>query len=112
MIMIIYLFTVYNNKQMAILRVYKRNSTFMDITQLIESLSQLGLTSALEKYYDKPIERMTKSIVAGPSFLQFLDNLFKTHITPGDIIELEYGNSIKYYMLSTSGTWDEILKLN
>ena len=36
---------------MAILRVYKRNSTFMDITQLIESLSQLGLTNALEKYY-------------------------------------------------------------
>jgi len=97
---------------MAILRVYKRNSIFMDITQLIENLSQLGLTNALEKYFNKPIERETKSIVAGPSFLQFLDNLFKTHITPGDIIELEYGNSIKYYMLSTSGTWDEILKLN
>jgi hypothetical protein len=97
---------------MAILRVYKRNSTFMDITQLIENLSQLGLTNALEKYYNKPVERETKSIVAGPSFLQFLDNLFKIHITPGDVIELEYGNNIKYYMLSTTGTWDEILKLN
>lgn len=96
---------------MAILRVYKRNSTFMDITRLIENLSQLGLTNALEKYYNKPVERETKSIVAGPSFLQFLDNLFKIHITPGDIIELEYGSSIKYYMLSTTGTWDEILKL-
>ena len=46
------------------------------------------------------------------SFLQFLDNLFKIHITPGDIIELEYGNNMKYYMLSMTGTWDEILKLN
>ena len=97
---------------MATLRVYKRNSTLMDITQLIENLSQIGLTNALEKYYDKPVERQTKSIVAGPSFLQFLDNLFKIHITTGDIIELEYGNNIKYYMLSTTGTWDEILKLN
>ena len=97
---------------MAILRVYKRNSTFMDITQLIENLSQLGLTNALKKYFNNPIEIETKSIVAGPSFLQFLDNLFKTHITPGDIIELEYGNNIKYYMLSMTGTWDEILKLN
>ena len=97
---------------MAILRVYKRNSTFMDITQLIENLSQIGLTNALEKYFNKPVERETKSIVAGPSFLQFLDNLFKTHITPGDIIELEYGNNMKYYMLSMTGKWDEILKLN
>lgn len=97
---------------MAILRVYKRNTVFIDFTQLIENLSQTGLTSALEKYYDRPVERETKSIVAGPSFLQFLDNLFKIHITPGDVIELEYGNSIKYYMLSTTGTWDEILKLN
>lgn len=43
---------------MAILRIYKRNSIFMDITQLIENLSQLGLTNALEKYYNKSIERM------------------------------------------------------
>ena len=97
---------------MAILRVYKRNSIFIDITHLIENLSQIGLGMALEKYYDKPAERETKSIVAGPSFLQFLDNLFHIHITPGDIIELEYGNNIKYYMLSMTGTWDEILKLN
>ena len=43
---------------MAILRVYKRNSIFMGITQLIENLSQLGLTNALKKYYNKSIERM------------------------------------------------------
>ena len=50
--------TVYNNMYMTILRVYKRNSIFMDITQLIENLSQLDLTNALEKYHNKPIERM------------------------------------------------------
>jgi hypothetical protein len=97
---------------MALLKVYKRNSIFMDTTQLIENLSQLGLGNALEKYYNKPKERETKSIVAGPSFLQFLNNLFQIQITPGDIIELEYGNNIKYYMLSMTGTWDEILKLS
>ena len=69
------------------------------------------LGNALEKYYDKPVQRETKSIEAGPSFLLFLNNLFQSHITPGDIIELEYGNNIKYYMLSMTGTWDEILKL-
>jgi hypothetical protein len=58
------------------------------------------------------LQRETKSIVADPSFLQFLDNLFHINITPGDIIELGYGNNIKYYMLSMTGKWDEILKLN
>ncbi len=57
---------------MAILRVYKRNSIFIDIIYLIENLSQIGLGNALEKYYDKPAERETKSIVPSPSFLQFL----------------------------------------
>ena len=52
---------------------------------MIENLSQIGLGMALEKYYDKPAERETKSIVAGPSFLQFLDNLFHIHITPVDM---------------------------
>ena len=79
---------------------------------MIENLSQIGFGKALEKYFDKPAEREAKSIVAGPSFLQFLDNLFHIHITPVDIIELEHGNNIKYYMLSMTGTWDEILKLN
>ena len=83
----------------------------MDITKLIENLSQVGLENALEKHYDRPVQRETKSIVAGLSFLLYLNNLFQSHTTPGDIIELEYGKNIKYYMLSMTGTWDEILKL-
>jgi len=42
------------------------------------------------------LQRETKSIEAGPSFLHFLYNLFHIHITPVDIIEPEYKNNIKY----------------
>jgi hypothetical protein len=66
------------------------------MTYLIENLSQIGLGKALEKYYDKPAERETKSIEAGPSFLYISYNLFHIHITPVDIVELEYGNNIEY----------------
>ena len=79
---------------------------------MIENLSQVGLGKALEKYYDKPAERETKNIEAGHSFLYISYNLFHIPITLVDIVELEYGNNIKYYMLSMTGTWDEILKLN
>jgi hypothetical protein len=48
---------------------YKTNSIFIDITQLIEKLSQIGLGNVLEEYHDKPAGRETKGIVAGPSFL-------------------------------------------
>ncbi len=74
---------------MAIIKVYKRNSTFQDLTKLIEELSHYGLENALQKYYAKPVEKEAKSIVAGPSFLQFLDSMFHVHITPGDIIQFE-----------------------
>ena len=96
---------------MAILRVYKRNSTFMDLSNLVEEISRLGLVDALQKYHNKPLEKEAKSIVAGPSFLQFLNKLFQIHILAGDIIEFESGNNSKYYMLSVTGTWDEIIKL-
>ena len=96
---------------MAILMVYKRNSKFVDLSELVEKLSSLGLTDTLQKYYDKPFEKEAKSIVAGPSFLQFLNKLFQIQITAGDIIHLESGNHSKYYMLSATGTWDEIVKL-
>jgi hypothetical protein len=96
---------------MAILRVYKRNSTFMDLSDLVEEISRLGLVDALQKYHNKPLEKEAKSIVAGPSFLQFLNKLFQIHILAGDIIEFESGNNSKYYMLSVTGTWDEIIKL-
>jgi hypothetical protein len=96
---------------MAILRVYKRNSTFMDLADLVEEISSLGLVDALQKYHNKPLQKEAKSIVAGPSFLQYLNKLFRIQITTGDIIQFESGNNGKYYMLSTTGTWDEIIKL-
>jgi len=65
----------------------------------------------LQKYYNKPLEKQARSIVAGPSFLQFLNRLFQIQITAGDIINLESADLGKFYMLSTTGTWDEIIKL-
>jgi hypothetical protein len=96
---------------MATLRVYKRNSTFTDQSDLVEEISRLGLSDSLLKYYVKPLEKEAKSIVAGPSFLQFLNRLFHIHISAGDIIHFESGDTSKYYMLSITGTWDEIIKL-
>jgi cupin superfamily acireductone dioxygenase involved in methionine salvage len=96
---------------MATLTVYKKNSQFIDIVNLVEELGSEGLTNVLEKYYNKPLEREVKSIVAGPSFLEFSNKLFQVLITNGDIIYLESGDHSKYYMLSATGTWDEIIKL-
>ena len=93
------------------LRVYKRNSTFIDLSDLAEEISRLGLADTLLKYFNKPVEKEVKSIVAGPSFLQFLNRLFQIQILAGDIIQFESGNGSKYYMLSVTGTWDEIIKL-
>jgi hypothetical protein len=96
---------------MAILRVYKRNSAFIDLANLVEEISRMGLVDALQKYHNKPLEKEAKSIVAGPSFLQFLNKLFQVQISAGDIIQFESGNNSKYYMLSVTGTWDEIIRL-
>ena len=96
---------------MAVLRVYKRNSMFMDLAELVDQISRLGLVDALQKYHNKPLEKEAKSIVAGPSFLQYLNKLFQIQISAGDIIQFESANSSKYYMLSATGTWDEIIKL-
>ena len=96
---------------MATLRVYKRNSTFMELTNLVEEICRLGLVDALQKYYNKPLGKEAKSIVAGPSFLQFLNKLLQTQISTGDVIQFESSNTSKYYMLSETGTWDEIIKL-
>jgi hypothetical protein len=96
---------------MAILRVYKRNSTFAELATLGEEIGKLGLNDTLQKYYSKPLEKEARSIVAGPSFLQFLNKLFQTHISAGDVIQFESGNASKYYMLSETGTWDEIIRL-
>jgi hypothetical protein len=96
---------------MAVLRVYKRNSMFMDLAELVDQISRLGLVDAMQKYHNKPLEKEAKSIVAGPSFLQYLNKLFQIQISAGDIIQFESANSSKYYMLSSTGTWDEIIKL-
>ena len=97
---------------MSILRVYKRNSTFNDVADLVEEISKIGLIDALEKYHNKPLEKEARSIVAGPSFLQFLNKLFQIQLSAGDIIQFESGNESKYYMLSATGTWDEVIKLH
>ena len=81
---------------MGVLRVYKRNSTFMDLAELVDQISRLGLVDALQKYHNKPLEKEAKSIVAGPSFLQYLNKLFQIQISAGDIIQFESGNTSKY----------------
>jgi hypothetical protein len=96
---------------MATIRVYKRNSTFIELSNLVEELSNVGLTETLRKYYNQPFEHQAKSIVAGPSFMQFLNKLFKIQIAAGDILQFESDNHNKYFMFSLSGTWDEIIKL-
>jgi len=96
---------------MATIKVHKRNSTYVDLASLVEELSNIGLTEILKKYYNKPFEHEAKSIVAGPSFIQFLNKLFKIQIAAGDILQFESGNNDKYFMFSLSGTWDEIIKL-
>jgi hypothetical protein len=96
---------------MAVLRIYKRNSVFIDVADLVEEISKLGIADAMQKYHNKPLEKEARSIVAGPSFLQFLNRLFKIQVTTGDIIQFESENNSKYYMLSATGTWDEIIKL-
>lgn len=96
---------------MATIRVYKRNSTFVELPSLVEELSNTGLADTLKKYYNKPFEHEAKSIVAGPSFMQYLNKLFKIQIAAGDILQFESGNHDKFFMFSLTGTWDEIIKL-
>ncbi|HEU4446871.1 MAG TPA: hypothetical protein VFR94_19525 [Nitrososphaeraceae archaeon] len=83
----------------------------MELPSLVEELSDIGLSETLKKYYNKPFEHEAKSIVAGPSFMQFLNKLFRIQIAAGDILQFESVNHDKYFMFSLSGTWDEIIKL-
>ncbi len=71
----------------------------------------MGLVERLQKYFNPALEKEAKSIVAGPSLLQFLNKSFQIQISAGDIINLESASHSKYYMLDTSGTSDEIIKL-
>ena len=74
---------------MAKLKVYKRNSKFINLADLVVEISSLGLVEALQKYYNLPLEKEAKSIVTGPSFLQFLNKLFQIQVFTADIINLE-----------------------
>ena len=96
---------------MAKIRVYKRNSTFIELAELVEAIGNIGLTETLKKYYNQPFEHEAKSIVAGPSFMQYLNRLFKTQIAAGDILQFESSGHDKYFMFSLTGTWDEIIRL-
>jgi hypothetical protein len=96
---------------LATIRLYKRNSTFVDLSILVEELSNTGLSDTLKKYYNNPVEHEAKSIVAGPTFIQYLNKLFKTQIAAGDILQFESDHHNKFFMFSLSGTWDEIIKL-
>ena len=84
----------------------------MELPILVEDLSNIGLTETLKKYYNKLLEHEAKSIVAGPSFIQYLNKLFKTQIAAGDILlQIESDKHDKFFMFSLTGTWDEIIKL-
>ena len=96
---------------MSTIRLYKRNSTFVELPSLVEELSNIGLTETLKKYYSEPVEHEAKSIVAGPTFIQYLNKLFKTQIAAGDILQFESDHHNKFFMFSLTGTWDEIIKL-
>lgn len=97
--------------RMASVRIFKRNETFIELSNLIEELSNIGLIETLKKYYKMPMEHEAKSIVAGPSFIQFLNKLFRIQIAAGDILQFESASNSKYFMFSLTGTWDEIIKL-
>jgi hypothetical protein len=96
---------------LAVVRIFKKNDTFVELSNLVEELSNIGLPETLKQYYKKPIEHEAKSIVAGPSFIQFLNKLFKIQIAAGDILQFESANNSRYFMFSMTGTWDEIIKL-
>jgi hypothetical protein len=96
---------------LATIRLYKRSSTFVELPILVEELSNVGLPDTLKKYYSEPVEHEAKSIVAGPTFIQFLNKLFRTQIAAGDILQFESDSQDKYFMFSLTGTWDEIIKL-
>ena len=57
---------------MAVLRIYKRKSAFIDVADMAEEISSLGLDDTLQKYHNKALQRKAKSMVVGPSLPQFL----------------------------------------
>lgn len=82
----------------------------MELSDLVEEISNVGLAETLKKYYDKPFEYEARSIVADPSYMQFLNKLFRTQKAAGDIPQFESSDHDKYFVFSLTGTWDEIIK--
>lgn len=60
--------------------VYKRNSKFVDVADLVEKLSSLGLSDTLKEYYDSPSQKEVKSIVAGPASCNSWTDYFKSKL--------------------------------
>jgi hypothetical protein len=54
------------HSEMAVLIVYKRNSTFIDLSDLVGEVSTSGLSEALENYYEKPMEKEAKKHSSRP----------------------------------------------
>jgi hypothetical protein len=45
---------------MAKLKLYKRNSKFIDLVELVGEISSGGLIEGLQKYYNSPLEKEAK----------------------------------------------------
>ena len=62
---------------------------YVDLANPVQELSNIGLTESLKNIYNNnsPLEHEAKSIVAGPSFIQLLNKLFKIQIAAGDILQ-------------------------
>jgi len=73
---------------MAKIRIHKRNATYLDLADLVEEIRNIGSDQTLNKYYTKPFEHEAKSIVADPSFMRYLNKLFRIQIVPGSICNL------------------------
>jgi hypothetical protein len=66
----------------------------------------------LRKYYNKPVEKNLKSIVAGPKLLAVPKQIIPNSNNSRRHHTIWCGDANKYYMLSVTGTWDEIIKLH
>ena len=75
---------------------YKETSQFLDLADLVGEISSLGLVEELQKYYNIPLEKEAKSIVAHLVFLQFLNKLFQIQISAGDIMNLGSASHSKF----------------
>lgn len=91
------------------IRVFKRNSKFVDPAELIDGFTSSTLVEKLQNYYNPPLETEVKDTTLDNNFLKYLNQIFQIQISSGDVVNLESERNSKYYMLSLSGTWDEII---